>query len=127
MDPEREQRPMLQLLQAAAEEGTGRAAALPIPVFGKTGTTQNYRDAVFVGFAGDLVTGVWIGNDDETPMNHQTGGALPAHIWRAFMQSALADQIAAAVQAPPALEPPPPPPRPHGFFDRLRSWLAGII
>jgi penicillin-binding protein 1A len=78
-----------QMLRAAINRGTGRAATLPIPNFGKTGTTQNYRDALFVGYAGDLVVGVWVGNDDNSPMRGVTGGGLPARIWKDFMRSAL--------------------------------------
>ena len=63
----------------------------PFPTFGKTGTTSDYRDALFVGFAGDLVVGVWIGNDDNTPLPGTAGGGLPARIWRAFMVEALGD------------------------------------
>lgn len=79
---------MLDLLWTATNQGTGRAAALAIPSFGKTGTTQNYRDALFVGFAGGLITGVWVGNDDDSPMRGVTGGTLPAEIWRSFMSQA---------------------------------------
>jgi penicillin-binding protein 1A len=79
---------MLDLLWSATNQGTGRGAALGIPTFGKTGTTQNHRDALFVGFAGGLVTGVWVGNDDDTPMRGVTGGSLPAAIWARFMGSA---------------------------------------
>jgi penicillin-binding protein 1A len=79
------------VLYSAANRGTGRAAALPIPTFGKTGTTSDYRDALFVGFAGDLVVGVWIGNDDNSPLPGTAGGGLPARIWRAFMVEALGD------------------------------------
>jgi penicillin-binding protein 1A len=96
MDWEREQAPLLQILHTAADRGTGQAAALPIPVYGKTGTTQNNRDALIVGFAGDLVVGVWVGNDDETPMRAASGGGLPAKIWREFMETAVADEIAVA-------------------------------
>ncbi len=78
-----------QMLRAAINRGTGRAATLPIPNFGKTGTTQNYRDALFVGYAGDLVVGVWVGNDDNTPLDKVTGGGLPARIWKDFMRGAL--------------------------------------
>lgn len=85
--PERE--PMLQLLRSAVRNGTGDTANLSIPTYGKTGTTQNHRDALFVGFAGDLVVGVWVGNDDNSPMNGVTGRGLPAEIWRRFMQAAL--------------------------------------
>jgi penicillin-binding protein 1A len=69
--------------------GTGRAAQIGRPAAGKTGTTSDFRDALFVGFAGDLVAGIWVGNDDETPMNHVTGGTLPAHTWHDFMVAAL--------------------------------------
>ncbi len=79
-----------QLLRAAINDGTGRAATLSGPNFGKTGTTQDNRDALFVGYAGDLVVGVWIGNDDNSPLEGISGGGLPARIWRDFMRAALA-------------------------------------
>ncbi len=82
--------PMLDLLYAAANNGTGRRAALSIPTFGKTGTTQENRDAVFVGFAGNLVVGVWVGRDDNKSLGKISGGTVPADIWRTFMSSALA-------------------------------------
>jgi penicillin-binding protein 1A len=80
---------MKKLLATAVRNGTGSTAKLPITAYGKTGTTQNYRDALFVGFAGDLVVGVWVGNDDNTPMNGVTGRTLPATIWKRFMTRAL--------------------------------------
>ena len=80
---------MEQMLRAAINDGTGEAAELPIANFGKTGTTQNYRDALFVGYAGDLVVGVWVGNDDNSPLDRVSGGGLPALIWKDFMRSAL--------------------------------------
>ncbi|QNA86108.1 PBP1A family penicillin-binding protein [Sphingomonas sp. So64.6b] len=80
---------MLDLLSASAETGTGRQAALSVKTYGKTGTTQDNRDALFIGFAGDLVVGVWVGNDDNTPNAGLSGGGIPARIWRAFMISAL--------------------------------------
>ncbi|MCD2325163.1 penicillin-binding protein [Sphingomonas sp. IC-56] len=86
------------LLATVVEGGTGRSAALPIPAFGKTGTTQDARDALFVGWAGDLVVGVWIGNDDNSPIPGASGGGLPARIWRDFMVRAM------------DLKLPPPPP-----------------
>jgi len=92
---------MLELLQAVTREGTGRGAALPIPTFGKTGTTQGNRDAFFVGFAGDLVTGVWIGRDDNSPVGDVQGGGLPARIWRSFMATAVTSQPAAPLAAEP--------------------------
>lgn len=78
------------MLRTAINSGTGRAAMLPIANYGKTGTTQNYRDALFVGFAENLVVGVWVGNDDNTPLNQVSGGGLPARIWKDFMRGALA-------------------------------------
>ena len=81
---------MLELLWAAANEGTGRRAAISTPTFGKTGTTQNNRDALFVGFAGNLVVGVWVGRDDNQSLGKITGGTAPAEIWRRFMSPAIA-------------------------------------
>ncbi|MGZ3247676.1 MAG: transglycosylase domain-containing protein [Croceibacterium sp.] len=78
-----------QLLARTVSQGTGRAAKLPVASFGKTGTTQNNRDALFVGYAGDLVVGVWIGRDDNTPLNGVHGGSVPAQIWHDFMVQAL--------------------------------------
>ena len=80
---------MLELLAASVGSGTGRGAALPMATFGKTGTTQDNRDALFVGFAGDVVVGVWVGNDDNTPNPGLSGGGIPARIWRDFMSQAL--------------------------------------
>ncbi|HZX79512.1 MAG TPA: PBP1A family penicillin-binding protein, partial [Lysobacter sp.] len=79
---------MLDMLWQVVERGTGRAARLSEPTFGKTGTTQEHRDALFVGMTGDLVIGVWVGNDDGTPMRGVTGGSLPARMWRDFASSA---------------------------------------
>jgi penicillin-binding protein 1A len=81
---------MLDLLYAAANNGTGRRAALAVPTFGKTGTTQENRDALFIGFAGDLVVGVWVGRDDNKSLGKISGGTVPADIWRNFMTAALA-------------------------------------
>ncbi len=84
---------MEKLLRAAVNNGTGRRAMLTIPNYGKTGTSQNNRDALFVGYAGEgedrLVVGVWIGNDDNSPLKGISGGSLPARIWKDFMQQAL--------------------------------------
>jgi penicillin-binding protein 1A len=80
---------MRELLGEVVRTGTGRRAALEVPVFGKTGTTQDHRDAWFIGFAEDLVVGVWVGNDDDTPMQGVTGGGLPAEIWRDFVGEAI--------------------------------------
>lgn len=80
---------MNDLLRTVVERGTGRAAALDRPVGGKTGTSQDYRDAWFIGYSADLVAGVWFGNDDATPMNKVAGGSLPARTWKAFMTDAM--------------------------------------
>ena len=90
LDRRRDWAPMLDLLWEAANKGTGRRAALRVPTFGKTGTTQGNRDALFVGFAGDLVVGVWVGRDDNKSLGKITGGTAPARIWRNFMVPALA-------------------------------------
>ena len=90
LDRRRDWAPMLDLLYAAANNGTGRRAALAVPTFGKTGTTQENRDAVFVGFAGNLVVGVWVGRDDNKSLGKISGGTVPADIWRNFMTAALA-------------------------------------
>lgn len=80
---------MERMLRTAINDGTGEAAELPIANYGKTGTTQNYRDALFVGYAGDYVVGVWVGNDDNSSMGQVTGGGVPARIWKEFMRGAL--------------------------------------
>ena len=77
------------MLNKVVEEGTGKRAALEgIPVAGKTGTTNGYKDAWFVGFTGNLVASVWYGNDDSSPMNDMTGGTLPAMTWHEVMNLA---------------------------------------
>jgi penicillin-binding protein 1A len=86
---QRERDMLLDLLAAAVDSGTGRRAALSIDAFGKTGTTQNARDAIFVGFAGDLVVGVWVGRDDNRPIPGISGGGAPARAWADFMASAI--------------------------------------
>ncbi|HVO17091.1 MAG TPA: PBP1A family penicillin-binding protein [Alphaproteobacteria bacterium] len=80
---------MNDLLRSVIGWGTGHSADIGRPAAGKTGTTQDYRDAWFVGYTADLVTGVWVGNDDNAPMKSVTGGTLPAEIWRGFMSDAL--------------------------------------
>ncbi len=68
--------------------GTGTRAAIGRPAAGKTGTTQNYHDAWFIGFTADYITGVWCGNDNNRPMRKITGGAVPAQIWHDTMLAA---------------------------------------
>jgi len=88
---------MRELLRYAVAKGTGHGAELPVVTFGKTGTSQDSRDALFIGFAGDLVVGVWVGNDDNRPMEGVSGGGLPARIWRNFMFQALNLHLAPVV------------------------------
>lgn len=77
------------MLQAVVLEGTGRAAQLDYTYSaGKTGTSSAYRDAWFIGYTGQYVTGVWLGNDDFTPMARVTGGSFPAQTWKAYMVAA---------------------------------------
>jgi penicillin-binding protein 1A len=77
------------MLNAAVVYGTGRRAALPDqPAGGKTGTTQDFRDAWFIGFTSHLTAAVWVGNDNGKPMIRGTGGSLPAEIWRQVMRVA---------------------------------------
>ncbi|HEY2659383.1 MAG TPA: PBP1A family penicillin-binding protein [Caulobacteraceae bacterium] len=82
---------MVRMMEGVLTHGTGVRAAFGRPAAGKTGTTQNWRDAWFVGFTPDWVCGVWVGNDDGTAMNHITGGQLPAEIWRQMMLTAHQD------------------------------------
>ena len=82
---------MVRMMQTVITQGTGRRAAIGRPAAGKTGTSQNWRDAWFVGFTPDWVAAVWVGNDNGRSMNHVTGGELPAIIWRQFMLRAHRD------------------------------------
>jgi penicillin-binding protein 1A len=80
---------MNSMLEQTLTIGTARRAALPgWDAAGKTGTSQDFRDAWFVGYTPYLVTGVWLGNDDGTPTRHITGGSLPVDIWSHVMRAA---------------------------------------
>jgi penicillin-binding protein 1A len=77
-------------MKQVVDNGTGRAARLPgRDVAGKTGTTNDYRDAWFIGYVPDLVTTVWLGNDDNSAMKKITGGGAPARIWKDYMAGLL--------------------------------------
>lgn len=82
------------MLEDVIKKGTGTRANIGRPAAGKTGTTSNYNDAWFVGYTPDLVAGVWVGNDDNTPTRGIMGGMLPAEIWQAFMKKATAQMPA---------------------------------
>ena len=80
---------MNDMLSSVVSWGTGKAAQLDRRAAGKTGTSQDFRDAWFVGYTGELVAGVWFGNDNGASMNKVTGGSLPAQLWKRVMKSAL--------------------------------------
>jgi penicillin-binding protein 1A len=105
----RERDMLLDLLGSAVAQGTGRAARLSIDAFGKTGTTQDARDAIFVGFAGDLVVGVWMGRDDNMPIRGISGGGAPARLWRDFMGKAVPGAVVRPPEPVPANVDPAPP------------------
>jgi len=105
----RERDMLLDLLGSAVAQGTGRAARLSIDAFGKTGTTQDARDAIFVGFAGDLVVGVWMGRDDDLPIRGISGGGAPARLWRDFMGKAVPGAVVRPPEPVPANVDPAPP------------------
>jgi len=114
---------MNEMLSAVIGHGTGRIAALPRPAAGKTGTTQDYRDAWFVGYTADLIAGVWLGNDDYSPTNKVTGGSLPAQTWRQFMLAATRSMpmrpLPAAPPPPPRVAAAAPPASGGGLFDNF--------
>jgi penicillin-binding protein 1A len=143
---------MTKLMVQTVTTGTGKAARLAErPSAGKTGTTQDFHDAWFVGFTADLVTGVWVGNDNSQPMKKATGGGLPAHIFHAFMEDVeqdlpvrpLAGSVAVAsaddtptattVAADAVVSPTPEPPapvaaaavKPPDSFEKILNGLFG--
>src|SRR6516225_3287535 len=131
------------MLRETLVSGTARAANLPgWQAAGKTGTSQDFRDAWFIGYTSRLVAGIWLGNDDNTPTKHAVGGGLPVEIWSRFMRTALSGQAPAALpglgeqswfaapfSGPVATPPAPPAPvaeQPSGRSDSgggLDTWL----
>ena len=79
---------MVKMMQKVVTAGTGTRANFGRPAAGKTGTSQNFRDAWFIGFTPEYVAGVWVGNDDDKPMNQVTGGQVAAAIWKDYMVTA---------------------------------------
>ncbi len=98
------------MMEAVIRDGTGRAAVLDRPAAGKTGTSQDHRDAWFIGFTADYVAGVWVGNDDSSPMRGVTGGGLPARIWHDVMVAAHRGRPARPLPGPVTLDLTPPMP-----------------
>ncbi len=86
---------MNSMLSHTLSEGTAKKAQFDWPAAGKTGTSQEFRDAWFIGYTAQMTTGVWFGNDDNSPTNKVTGGSLPALAWKEFMTVAQADLPAA--------------------------------
>ena len=91
---------MVAMMQGVIEHGTGRKAALGRPAAGKTGTSQDYHDAWFIGFTPDLAAGVWVGDDKNRPMQHVEGGGIPAETWKTFMTAAEAGLPVRPFQTP---------------------------
>jgi penicillin-binding protein 1A len=81
-------RDLKSMMNGVTEFGTGQAARFGPPIAGKTGTSQDFRDAWFIGFSDLFIAGVWVGNDDNKPMKRVTGGSIPARIWRETMIAA---------------------------------------
>ncbi|WP_427450926.1 transglycosylase domain-containing protein [Litorimonas sp. WD9-15] len=94
-------RQMTSILQDVIETGTARGAQLGRrQAAGKTGTSQDYRDGWFIGFTAQMTTGVWLGNDDNSPMRKITGGLLPVDVWKDYMLKAHKGVSYAALSAP---------------------------
>jgi penicillin-binding protein 1A len=132
---------MIEMMNSVVEHGTGRRARLDgIAAAGKTGTTNAYRDAWFMGYTGNFVCGVWVGNDNFEPTNRVTGGSLPAMTWHAIMSYAhqgIEIKPLPGIPAPPERQQPAylaakkpgalsPPPRPITLSKRGAEILAGI-
>jgi penicillin-binding protein 1A len=116
-------RDMLAMMWNVIATGTGGGASLaPREAAGKTGTTQNSQDAWFVGFTTDYVTGVWVGNDDNSATRNVTGGTLPAQIWKTSMRAA-----EKGLPLKPLNRSVPPPPSEPDFFDRMFGSGSGTV
>jgi len=107
-------RSMKEIMAEVVSKGSGRAARFGRRAYGKTGTSQEFRDAWFIGFTDRLVAGVWVGNDNGAPMKKVTGGGLPARLWREVMQAAYGEGRYKAKPKPKATRPSAPPVEPEG-------------
>ena len=102
---------MVSMMMQVVLAGTGRRAQLDnIETAGKTGTTNGYKDAWFIGYTGNYVAAIWFGNDDDTPMDNMTGGTLPAQTWHEIMEYAHQGIELKPLPGRPAPAGPPPPP-----------------
>ena len=103
--PEREAYEMTTMLEGVIDHGTGTAAAIGRPAAGKTGTTDDNKDAWFVGYTPDIVTAVWIGDDTGShSLGEIYGGTIPAEIWKDYMSSATSDESGGDFSAPSGME-----------------------
>jgi penicillin-binding protein 1A len=136
---------MNQMMQETLLTGTARTAQLPgWPAAGKTGTSQDFRDAWFVGYTSHLVAGVWLGNDDGSPTHKTTGSGLPVEIWSRLMKTAhqgvpvaglpgIGGGVPVAAAMPPANVPGRPQlaeasrPAPAADKGGLDDWLLGKL
>ena len=102
---EREAYEMTTMLEGVIDHGTGTAAAIGRPAAGKTGTTDDNKDAWFVGYTPDIVTAVWIGDDTGShSLGEIYGGTIPAEIWKDYMSSATSDESGGDFSAPSGME-----------------------
>ncbi|PWC32559.1 penicillin-binding protein 1A [Azospirillum sp. TSO35-2] len=129
---------LTQMMGGVLDYGTGRSARLNRPAAAKSGTTQDYHDAWFVGFTADLVAGVWLGNDNNEAMKKVTGGTLPAKLWHDFMMDAHAGKPARplpGLDGAPAWSPPAggvpmasaDAARPSSALQRVDSGIGSLI
>jgi penicillin-binding protein 1A len=134
------------MMQETLISGTARKAEIPGWIAaGKTGTSQDFRDAWFIGYTANLITGVWLGNDDNSPTRKATGGGLPVEVWTRFMKAAHqgvpvaslpASQagglfgnlahVASQISAPSAQAPAPAVPLPVGGSNRPAPTRAAV-